>query len=98
MVAKERLCGSHSTRLSFPELSKIFRNQQTRWFGDLIAFSGAVVRDSSILGKIISWEVNQRPHSSRTVNKILAGFLEGSLEMPLRSCPVAQEETCIEPL
>jgi hypothetical protein len=40
-----------------PELSKIFRSKQTRWFGDLTGFTGAVVKDSSVLGKIISWEL-----------------------------------------
>jgi hypothetical protein len=40
-----------------PELSNMIRSKQTRWFGDLTGFSGAVVKDSSILGKIISWQL-----------------------------------------
>jgi hypothetical protein len=40
-----------------PGLSKITRNKQTRWFGDLTGFSGAAIKDSSILGKVISWEM-----------------------------------------
>jgi hypothetical protein len=36
-----------------PELSNMTRTKQTRWFGDLTGFSGAVVKDSSILGKLI---------------------------------------------
>jgi len=39
------------------ELSKMTRTKQTRWFGDLTGFSGAVLKDSSILDKIISWQL-----------------------------------------
>jgi hypothetical protein len=40
-----------------PKLSKLTRLQGTRWFGDLTGFSGAVVKDSSIMKKVVSWEL-----------------------------------------
>ena len=40
-----------------PELSRLTRLQGTRWFGDLTGFSGAVVKDSSILKKVVSWDL-----------------------------------------
>ncbi len=38
------------------ELSKMVNLQQVRWFEDLNAFSGALVKYSSILKKVVSWE------------------------------------------
>jgi hypothetical protein len=42
---------------SDPRLSKELGLQGIRWFGELSGFSGAVVKYSAILDKIISWEL-----------------------------------------